>query len=338
MSDLLQRLPEPNNILHGNAIVKFCHVIACCHLISDNTKISRGRTKGSNGELVTPLEHTTSSLLSNMDDDASTQFNDIKSPSSSMALSSDMRNATNDKPSLPKISEESVKVADASSKIPERIQKFPAENITEDDMVKAKISASYISSSTQPNFERSAQSQVSQEENINQVDRRKDQIYNKGSPEELSSASNTVVLEDNANMDEERKGNEQFVMKNEFSENELVNDISDNDSSGKGKLNNAAPVLSKRSHRYPTTILMNGKAEDVRTENFPLHSAESYGQFSQSQTKDQAEEINTSNDVHNGIASHEDIRANDIFPGAKTELKAEVEPNDKTELKAEVEI
>ncbi|XP_019428039.1 PREDICTED: uncharacterized protein LOC109336104 isoform X2 [Lupinus angustifolius] len=326
---------DDNDVVPSNT---FRSVRSSPETTGDNTKISQGGTKGSNGELATHLEYTTSSLLSNMDDGASTQFKDIKSPSSSTVLSPDMGNATSDRPSLPKISEESVKVADASSKTLESVQKFPGENITEDDMVKAKISASYISSSTQPNFERSAQSQVTQEDNINQEDSRKDQIYNKDSPEELNSASNTVVLEDNENMDDRRrKGKKQFVMKNELSENDLVNDISDNDSRGKGKLNNAAPVLSKRSHRYPTNILMNVKAEDVRTENFPLQSAESYVKFSQSQTLDQAEDINTLNDVHNCISSHEDISVNDIFPNNKTELKAEVEPNDKTELKAEVE-
>ncbi|KAE9619159.1 hypothetical protein Lal_00047068 [Lupinus albus] len=325
---------DDNDVVPSNTIQS---VRSSPQTTGDNTKISQGGTKGSNGKLVTPLEHTTSSLLSNNDDEASTQFNEIKSPSPSMVLSSDMGNAAHNRPSLPRVSEESVKVADASSKIPESIQKFPGRNITEDDMVIAKNSASYISSSAQPNFGRSAQSQVTQEDNINQEDSREDQIYNKDSTEELNSASNTVVLEDKENMDQRRKGKEQFIMKNELSENEPVNDISDNDSTRKGKLNNAARVLSKRSHRYPTNILMNGKAEDVRTENFPLQSAESYGQFSQSQTLDQAEEINTSNDLHNGIAIHEDISVSDIFPNDKTELKAEVELNDKTELKAEVE-
>ncbi|KAE9589736.1 hypothetical protein Lal_00021628 [Lupinus albus] len=114
----------------------------------DKAKISKGGRKGSNGEMVTRLEHTTSSLLGNMYGGASTKFNGIKSPSSSsMVLSSDMGNAASDRPSFPRISDKGFKVADASFKIPKSIQQFWGKSITEGDMIKAKSSVSYISSS-----------------------------------------------------------------------------------------------------------------------------------------------------------------------------------------------
>ncbi|OIW07261.1 hypothetical protein TanjilG_08376 [Lupinus angustifolius] len=97
----------------------------------DKAKISKGGRKGSNGELVTRLEHTTSSLLGSMYGAASTKFNGIKSPSSSMGLSSDMGNAASDRPSFPRVSDKGFKVADASFKIPKSIQQFLGKNITE---------------------------------------------------------------------------------------------------------------------------------------------------------------------------------------------------------------
>ncbi|CAL0321122.1 unnamed protein product [Lupinus luteus] len=112
----------------------------------DKAKISKGGTKGSNGELVTRLEHTTSRLLGNMYGAASTKFKGIKSPSSSMVLSSDMGNAASDRPSFPRISDKGFKVSDASFKIPKSVQQFLGKNITEGDMFKAKSSFSYISS------------------------------------------------------------------------------------------------------------------------------------------------------------------------------------------------
>ena len=290
-------------------------LITCCHLISDSSKISKEGTKGSNGEFVLPLESTSSSLLGNTEGEASTQFNGIKSPSSSTVLSSDMGNAASGRPSLLKFSEQSVKVTDVSSEIPESIQQSREQNITEGDMFKAIYSASYISPSMQPNFERSSQSQVTQEDRMTKEDSTRDQRYNKDGPVNVSSIFNTGVLEEKEKMEERKKEQEQFTMRNK-----LVNNFSEEDFNRKGKLNSVMPPLSKKSHENPTHILINDNAEDVRTVKLPLRSAES-----SSQTLDQAEEINNLNDVHDGTAHHGDINVNDSLFNDKAELKAEVE-------------
>ncbi|KAJ1398936.1 NT-type C2 domain [Sesbania bispinosa] len=291
----------------------------------DSNKISEGGIKGSNKEFVPPLESSTSSSLGNTKDEASTKANGIESPSSSVVLSSDMRNAANERSSLPKISEESVKVADASSKIQESLQQSCEQNITKGDILKAISPDPYISSSMKPNFERDPQSKGIQEDNMTQEDSTEDQTYKKDCPDKVSRVSNTGVMEDNEKMDQRRKAQKQFTMRNKVLENELVNKFSDDDSRRKGKLNSDALLLSEESHEHPTGILTNDKAEDMKNVKFPLQPTESHGQFIRSQTLDQAEEINTFNDVHVGTASHEDINVNDSFLNDNTELKAEVE-------------
>ncbi|KAG4395363.1 hypothetical protein AAZX31_20G194600 [Glycine max] len=278
-------------------------------ITGDSTKISRG-TEGSHGEFVLPSESTTASLLGNAEGEPSTQSSGIISPSSSMVLSSDVGNASHGRPLLPKISEESVKLADASSEIRKSIQQY---------------SPSYISSSSKPNFERSLRSQVTQEDSMTQEDGTRDRRFNKDSLEKVSGVSKTGVMDDKEKTKEGRKGQEQFTMRNELLENELVNNLSDDDSTKKGKFNSTTHLLNKKLHDHPTSILMNDKTEDVTNVKSPPQSAENYGLFISSQTHNQAEEINTMNDVHVGTACHEDVNVNGSFHNNETELKAEVE-------------
>ncbi|XP_027366772.1 uncharacterized protein LOC113873024 isoform X2 [Abrus precatorius] len=276
----------------------------------DSIKISGGGTKGSNGEFVVPSENSASTLLGDTEGEASTQFNDIESPSSSMVLCSDVENAANDRPSLPKISKASVKVADASSENQESIQ---------------LSSASHTSSSMKPNFERSSQSQVIREDSMTQEDITRDQIFNIDALEKVSNFSRAGVMDNREKMDKRIKEQEQFTLRNELLENELINNFSDNDSTNRGKLNSATILFNEESHEYPTSILMNDKTEDVTNVKFPLQSAENYELFLSSQTQNEAEEINTLNDVHVDPACHEDVNVNGSFLNDKTELKAEVE-------------
>ncbi|KAG4911004.1 hypothetical protein JHK84_056905 [Glycine max] len=278
-------------------------------ITGDSTKISRG-TEGSHGEFVLPSESTTASLLGNAEGEPSTQSSGIISPSSSMVLSSDVGNASHGRPLLPKISEESVKLADASSEIRKSIQQY---------------SPSYISSSSKPNFERSLWSQVTQEDSMTQEDGTRDRRFNKDSLEKVSGVSKTEVMDDKEKTKEGRKGQEQFTMRNELLENELVNNLSDDDSTKKGKFNSTTHLLNKKLHDHPTSILMNDKTEDVTNVKSPPQSAENYGLFISSQTHNLAEEINTMNDVHVGTACHEDVNVNGSFHNNETELKAEVE-------------
>ncbi|KAG4983689.1 hypothetical protein JHK87_028438 [Glycine soja] len=227
------------------------------------TKISRGR-EGSHGEFVLPSESTTASLNGNTEGEPSTQFSGINSPSSSTVLSSDVGIAAHGRPLLPKISEEIVKLADASSEIQKSIQQY---------------SPSYISSSMKPNFERSLQPQVTQEDSMTQEDGTRDQRFNKDSLEKVSNVSKTGVLDDKEKMKEGRKGQEQFTMRNELLENELVKNSSDDGSIKKGKFNSTTLLLNKKTHEHPMSILMNDKTEDVTNVKSPPQSSENYGMF-----------------------------------------------------------
>ncbi|KAL5195746.1 hypothetical protein HKD37_20G057533 [Glycine soja] len=188
-----------------------------------------------------------------------------------------------------------------------------------------QYSPSYISSSSKPNFERSLRSQVTQEDSMTQEDGTRDRRFNKDSLEKVSGVSKTGVMDDKEKTKEGRKGQEQFTMRNELLENELVNNLSDDDSTKKGKFNSTTHLLNKKLHDHPTSILMNDKTEDVTNVKSPPQSAENYGLFISSQTHNQAEEINTMNDVHVGTACHEDVNVNGSFHNNETELKAEVE-------------
>ncbi|KAK7278421.1 hypothetical protein RJT34_23449 [Clitoria ternatea] len=130
-------------------------------------------------------------------------------------------------------------------------------------------------------------------------------------------------MEDKEKMEEGRKGQKQFNMRDESLENELIDNFYDDDSTMKGKLNSATPMLNKKSHNHPSSILMNDKTSDVTDVKFPLQSAENYG--ISSQIPNQAEEVNTLNDVRIGAACHDDANANDSSINGKTELKVEVE-------------
>uniref|UniRef100_A0A368UGA6 C2 NT-type domain-containing protein n=1 Tax=Glycine max TaxID=3847 RepID=A0A368UGA6_SOYBN len=188
-----------------------------------------------------------------------------------------------------------------------------------------QYSPSYMSSSSKPNFERSLRSQVTQEDSMTQEDGTRDRRFNKDSLEKVSGVSKTGVMDDKEKTKEGRKGQEQFTMRNELLENELVNNLSDDDSTKKGKFNSTTHLLNKKLHDHPTSILMNDKTEDVTNVKSPPQSAENYGLFISSQTHNQAEEINTMNDVHVGTACHEDVNVNGSFHNNETELKAEVE-------------
>ncbi|KAK7344041.1 hypothetical protein VNO77_13260 [Canavalia gladiata] len=247
----------------------------------DNIKISERGSEGSSGEFVLPSENSTYSLLENTGDEASTQFNGLKSPSSSTILCSDMGNTANGK-SSPKISEDSVKVANANAEIRKSIQ---------------QSSASYFSSSMKRNFERSSQSQVTQEDSMTQEDITCGQRFNTDALEK-----DTRVMEgkekvmDKEKMVERRKGQEQFTIRNELLESELINNCSDTDATKKGKLNSDTLLLDKKSQERPTSILGNDKTEDATNVKFPLQSGEKNRVFVSRRNKNQAEEINALND------------------------------------------
>ncbi|MCI34496.1 putative leucine-rich repeat-containing protein, partial [Trifolium medium] len=93
---------------------------------------------------ISPSSYTSSNTKA----EASTQVNDIKSPSSSpLVLRSGTGNAEIGRPSLPKVSEGSVKAADASSKIQESVQQSRWKDITS-DRFKDISPSSYTSSNT----------------------------------------------------------------------------------------------------------------------------------------------------------------------------------------------
>jgi len=204
---------------------------ACCHLISGSIKISEEGTEGSHGEFVMPAESTTSSLVGNTESEAPTQYNGIKSPPSSTVLGSDMGNAADGSPSLPKISEETVELSDAISEIRESIQ---------------QSFTSRISSSTKPNFEKPFQSQVTQERSLIQEDDTRDQRLNKDALEKVRSVSNAGVMEDKEKMEEQRREQKQFIERNELLENEF-NKFTDDDSTKKGNLNSTT-LLNEKPH------------------------------------------------------------------------------------------
>ncbi|XP_004495366.1 uncharacterized protein [Cicer arietinum] len=284
----------------------------------DSIEISEGGTKGSNGKCIIPSESTSSSLLVNTTAETSTQVNGVKSPSSSMVLRSDTENAENGRPSLHKISEGSIKVADASSEIQESIEQSRSLDIT-GDIFKAKSSSSFISSSMRSHFEISSQSQVTPEDSTNQEDSSENRRYKEKSPEKVSNVFNIGVMEDKEKMDNRIRGQEQFTISNEMLENVLDNNFSDDESTRAGKLCSDTLLPSKKPHEHPTIISTNDKADDVRNEKFLLQPIETYGQFTRSQNLDQE------NGVHVGVACHKDINVNGSFLNDNTELKAEVE-------------
>ncbi|KAK2402048.1 EEIG1/EHBP1 protein amino-terminal domain protein [Trifolium repens] len=265
---------------------------------------------------ISPSSYTSS----NTKDEASTQVNDIRSPTSSpLALRSGTGNAENGRPSLPKISEGSVKVADASSKIQESTQQSRWKDITS-DRFKAISSSSDTSSSMKPHFEISSQSQAIPKD-ISQEDSTGNSRYKEDSPEKVSSVSNNGVMEDEEKMDERVKGQRQFTMSNEFSDD----DFSDDEFARTWKIKSDTLRLRKKSHKHPTIISTNDKSKDVRNEKSPIQTTQSNGKLIRSQYQDPKEKINPLNGVHVDAACHKDINANGNFPNDNTELKAEVE-------------
>ncbi|CAK8572106.1 unnamed protein product [Lathyrus sativus] len=97
--------------------------------IRGSGEIGEGGTKGANGERILPSEIITSSLHVNTKAGSPSHINDNKSLSSSSVLRSGVENVENSSPSSPKISKRSVKVADASSEIQERIQQSPSSSL-----------------------------------------------------------------------------------------------------------------------------------------------------------------------------------------------------------------
>ncbi|WJX12491.1 hypothetical protein P8452_02986 [Trifolium repens] len=290
--------------------------------IGDGIKVSEGGTKGSNGERILPSESTTSSSYVNTKDrkvEASTQVNGIKSPSSSLVLRSGTGNAENGRPSLPKISEGSVKVADASSKIQEGTQQSRWKDISS-DRFKAISPSSDTSSSMKPHIEISSQSQAIPKD-ISQEDSTGNSRYKEDSPKKVSSVSNNGVMEEKEKMDERVKGQRQFTMCNEFSDD----DFSDDEFAKTWKIKSDTLRLRKKSHEHQTIISTNDKSKDVRNEKSPIQTTQSNGKFIRSHYQDQKEKINTLNGVHVDAASHKDINVNGNFPNDNSELKAEVE-------------
>ncbi|AES61091.1 putative EEIG1/EHBP1 domain-containing protein [Medicago truncatula] len=289
----------------------------------DIFEISEGGKKGSNGECIQPSESTTSWLPTNTKAEASAQVNGIEPPSSSMVLRSGMANAESGRTSVPKISEGSVKVADASSEIQINIQRSRWQDIT-GNRFKDVAPSPYTSSSMKPRFEISSQSQVTSEDSINR-DSTENHRYKESFPEKVSSVSNIGMIEDKEKMDERRKVRKQSTVSNEVLENVLDNNFSDDESTWAGKFNNDTLLRRKKSHEHPTIILTNDKAEDVRNEKFPLQTTESSGQFIRSQNLDREEKIKTLNGVHVDAACHKDVNVNGSLLNDNTELKAEVE-------------
>ncbi|KAL2325152.1 hypothetical protein Fmac_024210 [Flemingia macrophylla] len=245
----------------------------------DSTKISERGAEGSRGEFT----HTTSSPLGNIEGEASTQFNDIKTPSSPTVLRSDRGNAANGRPSLPESSEKTFKLADASSEIQESIQ---------------QSSASYISSSMKQNSKRSFQSQVTREDGTI------DHGFNTDALEKVSSVSNTEVMEDREKMKERRKAPEQVTIRNELLENELVNNYSDDDSTKKGKFNSATFLPKKKSHEHETSILMNDKTEDMTNVKFPTQFAENYKERMEERRKEPEQFTKRNEPLENELANN----------------------------------
>ncbi|XP_045808055.1 uncharacterized protein LOC123902387 isoform X2 [Trifolium pratense] len=268
-------------------------------------------------EDISPSSYT-SSNTKDTKAEASTQVNSIKSPSSPLVLRSGTGNAENGRPPVPKISEGSVKVADASSKIQESIQQSRWKDISS-DRFKAISPSSKTSLSMKPHLEISSQSQVIPED-ISQEDSTGNWRY-KDSPEKVSSVSNNVVMEANEKLVERIKGREQFTISNEISDD----DFSDDESTRTWKIRSDTLRLRKKSHEHPTIISTNDKSKDVRNEKFPIQTTQSNGKFIRSQHLDQKEKINTSNGVHVDAACHNDINVNGNFLNDNTELKAEVE-------------
>nr|KYP38065.1 hypothetical protein KK1_040712 [Cajanus cajan] len=341
-------------------------------ITGDGIKISERGTEGSHREFVLPPESTTSNSRGNTEGEASTQFSDIKSPSPTV-LCSDAGNASNGRPLLPKISEKSVKLVDASSEILESKQSstsYTSSNGTRDQRFNkdarekvSSVSNTKVMKDKEKKEERrkrpeqfsmrneqqfTMRNEVLENEPVNDYsddDSTKKAKLNSANllPNKKSHGLETSILmndktEDVTNvkfplhsaenyiekMEERRKGPEQFTMRNEVLENELVNDYSDDDST-KRKLNSANLMLNKKPNEQETSILVNDKTEDVTNVKFPRQSAENYGLFNKNQTDNQAEEIKTMNDAHVDTACHEDDNVNGSFLDNKTELKAEVE-------------
>ncbi|KAL9331334.1 hypothetical protein ACSQ67_000944 [Phaseolus vulgaris] len=218
---------DDNDEFHSNT---FQTIRSDSKTTGGSIKISGGGTEGTHGEFVQPAESTTSSLVGNSESQAPTH-NGIKSPPSSTILGSDMGNAADGSPSLPKISEETVELSNAISEIQESIQ---------------QSSSSRISSSMQPNFERPFEFQVTQESSVIQEDDTRDERLNKDALEKVSCASDTGVMEDKEKMEEQRIEQKQFLERNELLENEL-NRFSNDDSTKKGNLNNTT-LLNEKPH------------------------------------------------------------------------------------------
>ena len=53
-----------------------------------------------------------------------------------------------------------------------------------------------------------------------------------------------------------RKGQEQFTMRNELLENELVKNSSDDGSIKKGKFNSTTLLLNKKTHEHPMSVFV----------------------------------------------------------------------------------
>ena len=98
---------------------------------------------------------------------------------------------------------------------------------------------------------------------MTQEDGTRDRRFNNDSLEKVSSVSKTGVMDDKEKMKKGRKGQEQFTMRNELLENELVKNSSDDGSIKKGKFNSTTLLLNKKTHEHPTSILIDDKTVDV---------------------------------------------------------------------------
>ncbi|KAI4345819.1 hypothetical protein L6164_012911 [Bauhinia variegata] len=280
-----------------------------------STRTSIGGTKGFNREFILPLETKLASSLVKVEAESNKQLNGIKSPLSSMVLSSDTGNALNDSLSLPKSHEESVKVADGSYKIRESIHQSSRKNITRDVKEKILSSASYIPVDVQSNVENTSQSQMIKGGS------RRGQRFNEDGPKKLISFSNTSILEGKEEKELKGKGEEEKISMGNKLEEKVVNLLED-DSRRKGKLKSATLPLSRKSHERPMSILKkDNEPEDVKSHKLPLDTFENNGLFS----RNQGEGNNALKDSQKVTVSHSGSNVDGRFPNNKADMKSEVE-------------
>ncbi|KAI4318047.1 hypothetical protein L6164_025856 [Bauhinia variegata] len=244
-------------------------------ITGDSTGISIEGTKGPNREFILPLETASTSSLVKAEAEPIKQLNGIKSPMSSTVVSSDMgKNAVN-----------------------ESIHQSSQKNITRDAEDKVISSTSYIPVDVPSNTENSFQSEM-----IREVSWR-GQRFNKHGLEKVNNSSNAGILEGKEEKEQKEKGKEEKIsMSNKLVE-KVVPNLSENNSTRKGKLKIVTVPLSKESHEQPTSVLnMDDKTEDGKSHKLPIVTDENNRLFSRNQAMDLGEENSALKHSHKGAA------------------------------------